>query len=104
MQVGRQLTDDDREETSRGIAEQAEGKTIAARIGRCPSVISRDIARHGGRRSYRATVAARVAVGSRRRPKTRKIDANPALAERVRAKLGARCSLGQGGRPVAPRA
>ena len=49
--VRRQLTDDDREEISRGIAEQAEGKVIAERIGRSPSVVSREIARHGGRRA-----------------------------------------------------
>ena len=95
MRVRRQLTDDDREEISRGIAEQAEGKVIAARIGRCPSVIGRDIARHGGRTTYRAVVAARAAARSRRRPKTRKLDADPALAERVRAKLRAGCSPDQ---------
>ncbi len=44
------MTDDDREAISCGIAELAEGKVIARRrIGRCLSVISRDIARHGGR-------------------------------------------------------
>lgn len=95
MRARRQLTDDDREEISRGIAEQAEGKVIAARIGRCPSVVSRDINRHGGRSAYRAVVAARAAVGSRRRPKPRKLDADPTLAERVRAKLRAGCSPDQ---------
>jgi len=89
------LTDEDREEISRGIAEQAQGKVIAARIGRCPSVIGRDIARHGGRVAYRATVAARAAARARRRPKTRKLDADPVLGERVRAKLRAGCSPDQ---------
>src|SRR5207342_38562 len=42
----------DREEISRGIAEGVEGAVIAARIGRDPSVISREIARHGGRERY----------------------------------------------------
>jgi len=37
----------DREEISRGLAEGASGVVIAARIGRHPSVISREIARHG---------------------------------------------------------
>jgi transposase, IS30 family len=54
------LTEVDREEISRGIAEGMEGKVIAARIGRCPSVVSCEIARHGGRPGYRAVVARRV--------------------------------------------
>ncbi|MGH3534087.1 MAG: helix-turn-helix domain-containing protein, partial [Pseudonocardiaceae bacterium] len=62
------LTDADREEISRGIAENLEGKVIAARIGRCPSVVSREIARHGRRPGYRAVVARRVAAEQRRRP------------------------------------
>ena len=32
----RMLTEADREEISRGIAEELEGKVIAGRIGRCP--------------------------------------------------------------------
>jgi hypothetical protein len=36
------LTEDDREEISRGIAENLEDKMIAARIRRCPSVVSRE--------------------------------------------------------------
>jgi IS30 family transposase len=51
-------TEADREEISRGIAEQLEGKVIAARIGRCPSVVSHEISRHGGRANYRAVAAA----------------------------------------------
>ncbi|SDY27325.1 Helix-turn-helix domain-containing protein, partial [Modestobacter sp. DSM 44400] len=79
MPARQQLTATDREEISRGIAEQVQGKTIAARIGRCPSVVSRDIRRHGGRLLYRATLAGTTAAGSRRRLKTRKLDANPVL-------------------------
>jgi IS30 family transposase len=43
------LTEADREEISRGIAEELDGEVIAVRLGRCPSIISREIARHGGR-------------------------------------------------------
>jgi transposase, IS30 family len=39
----------DREEISRGLAEGLPYKEIAVRLGRDPSVISRDVARHGGR-------------------------------------------------------
>ena len=52
----------DREEISRGIAQDQPGVVIAARIGRHPSVISREIARHGGRDRYRAGRASRVAA------------------------------------------
>ena len=38
-----------REEISRGLAEGLEQKQIAERIGRCPSIVSREIRRHGGR-------------------------------------------------------
>jgi len=89
------LTEDDREEISRGIAEQAEGRVIAERIGRDPSVVSREVARHGGRTRYRAVVAARAAAVSRCRPKTRKLDADPDLRERVLGKLRAGCSPDQ---------
>jgi len=64
------LTETDREEISRGIAEQLEGWVIAERIGRDPSVVCRDIARHGGRARYRAVVAGRVASVCRSRPPT----------------------------------
>ncbi|MGH3710128.1 MAG: helix-turn-helix domain-containing protein, partial [Pseudonocardiaceae bacterium] len=47
------VTEADREEISRGIAEGVEGKVIAARIGRPASVVSREITRHGGRANYR---------------------------------------------------
>ena len=79
----------DREEISRGIAEGVAGVVIAARIGRDPSVVSREIARHGGRRRYRAVRAARGAAGARRRPKPRKLDFDPLLRAEVTARLRA---------------
>ena len=94
-QPRRMLTEADREEISRGVAENLQGRQIAARIGRCPSVVSRDIARHGGRAGYRAVAARRVATAQRRRPKPRKIDAVPGLREQVVAKLRAGCSPDQ---------
>jgi IS30 family transposase len=89
------LTEADREEISRGIAELLEGRVIAQRIGRDPSVVSREIRRHGGRSRYRAVLAARAAARSRRRPKPRKLDASPVLRERVLGKLRAGCSPDQ---------
>lgn len=89
------LTEADREEISRGVALDEPGKVIAARIGRCPSVVSREITRHGGRARYRAVAARGVATRARRRPKTRKLDADPVLRERVVGKLRAGCSPDQ---------
>ena len=77
------LTLADREEISRCLAAHMQQKDIAATIGRNPSVVSREIARHGGRRAYRAHRADTRAGKSRRRPKCRKIDADPRLKERV---------------------
>jgi IS30 family transposase len=83
------LTAADREEISRGIAQDLPGVVIAARIGRDPSVVSREIARHGGRDRYRASRATRVAARARRRPKTRKLDADPAPRAQVLHRLRA---------------
>lgn len=55
----RSLTEVDREEISRGVAEGLEGEVIAARIGRSPSVVSCEITRHGGRAHHRAALAHR---------------------------------------------
>ena len=73
----------DREEISRCLAMNMLQKDIAAAICRHPSVISREIARHGGRRAYRAHRAEKTAGKSRRRPKRRKIDDDPELRGRV---------------------
>ena len=48
----RMLTLADREEISRGLAGLLEYKDIAVRIGRDPSIVSREVARHGGRDRY----------------------------------------------------
>jgi hypothetical protein len=59
----------DREEISRGLAEGLEFKEIGLRLGRDPSVISREVGRHGGRGGYRAVGADTVACAARQRPK-----------------------------------
>ncbi len=95
MGVRRMLSEADREEISRGIAEDAQGRVIAGRIGRDPSVVCRDIARHGGRAGYRAVRAGRAAGVSRCRPKVRKLDADPVLRDQVLGKLRGGCSPDQ---------
>jgi transposase, IS30 family len=59
----------DREEISRGLAEGLQFKEIAVRMGRDPSVISREVGRHGGRVRYRAAAADAAAFAARERPK-----------------------------------
>lgn len=63
------LTLSDREEISRGLAEGLEFKQIALLLGRDPSVISREVGRHGGRADYRAAAADEAARSCRARPK-----------------------------------
>jgi IS30 family transposase len=63
------LTLAEREEISRGIVADESARSIAARIGRAPSTVSREIARHGSRSSYRATNADEMAWESALRPK-----------------------------------
>ena len=81
------LTLEDREDISRGLAAGLDNKDIATLTGRDESVVSREIARHGGRPAYRAWRADAAAREYRSRPKERKIDADPALRDRVTADL-----------------
>jgi IS30 family transposase len=69
----------DREEISRGLAEDLEFAEIARRIGRDPSVVSRDVARHGGRSGYRAAAADQAARAARERPKQLAVERSPRL-------------------------
>src|SRR5919206_3054038 len=47
----------EREEISRGVAVDEGVRAMARRLGRSPSTISRELNRHGGRASYRASAA-----------------------------------------------
>jgi IS30 family transposase len=77
----------DREEISRGLAEGLPFQAIAVRLGRDPSVISRDVARHGGRLRYRAATADSTARVSRQRPKTFAVERSPRLRAVVQRQL-----------------
>jgi IS30 family transposase len=77
------LTLTDREEISRGLAEGLTLKDIAVAVDRDPSVISREVARHGGREKYRAAKAQKRARVGRSRPKTLAVDRCPRLRSRV---------------------
>ena len=61
----------EREEISRGLRAGEPLRRIAARLGRAPSTVSREVARNGGRpgyRAWRATTAARTGPAGRRPP------------------------------------
>ena len=70
----------EREEISRGLAAGASLRLIARRLGRAPSTVSREVARHGGRRRYRALRADERAWRRARRPKPCKLAARAAAA------------------------
>jgi len=77
----------EREEISRGIAAGRSIRRIAASLGRSPSTISREVARHGGRSSYRATEADARAWERALRPKRCRLASRAELRWRVAEKL-----------------
>ena len=81
------LTLVDREEISRGLAARESLRVIAVRLGRPPSTVSREVARNGGRRHYRAQRADQAAWARAARPKPSKLAVNVELAQAVSVKL-----------------
>jgi IS30 family transposase len=77
----------EREEISRGLAGGESLRSIAVRLGRSPSTISREVAANGGRRRYRACRADKAAVRRMRRPKPAKLAVCPRLRAVVESKL-----------------
>ena len=82
-----QVTLAEREEISRSLAAGLSGRSVAVRIGRSASTVSREIARNGGRLAYRAVVADAAAFERARRPKSSKLATNPLLRSVVVTKL-----------------
>ncbi len=81
------LTLAEQEEISRAMVAGESIRSTAARLGRAPSTISREIQRNGGRNSYRANQADDAAWDRARRPKPCKLSENRALASIVAGKL-----------------
>jgi IS30 family transposase len=81
------LTAQEREEISRGLAHDESVRGIAHRLHRAPSTISREIRRHGGRRTYRAQRADRRAWARARRPKVCRLATRPWLRRLVAEQL-----------------
>ncbi len=79
----------EREEISRGLAVGETMRFIGARLGRAPSMVSREVVGNGGRRRYRATGAHQASRHRARRPKPAKLASNHRLRGVVEAKLEA---------------
>ncbi len=83
----RALNLQEREEISRGLAAGNSLRSIAARMGRSPSTVSREVARNLGRQSYRAGSAEQAALRRSRRPKPAKLRISAQLRAEVIARL-----------------
>jgi IS30 family transposase len=81
------LTLAEREEISRAVVAGESIRSMAARLGRAPSTISREIRRNGGREDYRASQADAATWDRAKRPKLCKLRGNRVLARIVAAKL-----------------
>src|SRR2546426_10405463 len=81
------LSLEEREEISRGIAAGRSMRQIAVGLGRCPSTVSRELGRNGGRATYRASEADQSAWERAGRPKLCRLATHPELRWRVAGKL-----------------
>ena len=77
------LTTTEREDISRQLARDQSLRTISRMLGRAPSTVSREVARNGGRRGYRAAVADGQAWRRSRRPQPCRLSSRPALRRAV---------------------
>ncbi len=90
---GRYLGVAEREEIALGLAAGQPLRQIAARIGRAPSTVCREVARNRtAKGAYRALSAQAAAEGRARRPKTARLAADPVLRQVVQDWLEARRS------------
>src|SRR4051812_19774196 len=82
------LTLPEREEIFAGLVAGGSLRSIAARLRRAPSTVSREVEANGGRRRYRPSRAEAAAWRRACRPKPGKLAADPRLRADVEAKLG----------------
>jgi IS30 family transposase len=86
------LTREQREEVSRGLAENLTLRAISAHIGVSPSTTGREVARNGGRAQYRAGQADERASKQGLRPKQCLLATRPKMRRLVAAKLASNWS------------
>jgi transposase, IS30 family len=90
---GRYLSLAEREEIAVGVAAGDGVRVIAARLGRAPSTVSREVRRNClSRGAYRAVAAQRRAEDRARRPKAAKLAGSAELREYVQGRLRKRWS------------
>lgn len=89
---GHALSLEEREVIAVGIAAGRSAIETAETLGRDPSTVRREIARHGGPKKYSAVAADRRACRSRARPKQSRLEADPVLAAYVAQRLALRDS------------
>jgi transposase, IS30 family len=90
--TGLRLSVAEREEIALGLAAGESMAAIGRRIGRPACTVSREVARHGGARRYRALRAQYEAQESARRPKPAKLAVNGRLRGQVEEWLALRWS------------
>ena len=81
------LTLSEREDISRSLSIGASLRSIAKRLRRAPSTISREVARNGGQSFYRAATSDKAAWDRGRRPQRCKLACNKTLRDTVSRKL-----------------
>ena len=89
---GRYLSVAEREEIAVGVAAEEPLAVIAARLGRHPATVGREIRRNGSGRGYRALAAQAQAEFRARRPKTARLAGNARLRGWVAGRLAERWS------------
>lgn len=82
----------EREEISRGLLAGESRRVIAARLGRAPSTVTREVTSAGGVKAYRAWRAEEWAWRRARRPKRAKLATSPRLRQEVQRLLEQRWS------------
>jgi IS30 family transposase len=83
---------EEREEISRGLAAGHSCRAIAARLGRAPSTVAREVEAGGGRAAYQACDAEKGARLRARRPKVARLAACRRLRRVVESKLALKWS------------
>ena len=81
------LTLVEREEISRGLESRLSLRSIALRLRRSPSTVSREVKRNGGVAQYRAVRSDQAAWDRAHRPKACKLACNKALCRTISRKL-----------------
>lgn len=87
VRADRVLAVEERQEILCGLAAGESLRSLARRLERSASTISREVARNGGRDAYRALAADRAAWERARRPKACRLVSDPMLRSEVEAGL-----------------